>query len=337
MRRLPVYILIDCSESMAGEPMDAVQKGLAVMLGQLRKNPYALETVHLSVITFDAYAKQVVPLTDITQFHAPTFQIKPGTSLGAALKLLAERIRREVQRTTTEQKGDYRPIVFLLTDGQPTDAWEDAAEALKSVHPKLANIYAIGCGSDVDFHVLSEITDCIYHVRDVSGEMIGRFFIWMSASVQSMSQGAETPLTLEKSPFADSGGFDVIDPDNLPLQSDVPLQVFLHCRCTVTRKFYMMRYTYFEQHGIYLAKSVHPLPEDFFSAGSVSPPAISSDLLWGSIPCPLCGNENWGQCSACGQLFCGSDNPPPQIQCPNCEAILQIGDGGTFDVTRSLG
>jgi uncharacterized protein YegL len=229
MRRLPVYILIDCSESMAGEPIEAVQRGLVTMLQQLRRNPHALETVWLSVITFDARAQIAVPLTELSDFTIPTINIKPGTALGSALRLLTERIKRDVQKTTAETKGDYRPIVFLLTDGQPTDTWEDAADMLKLVKPKLANIYAIGCGNDVDFGVLTQITDIAYHIKNVSSEMIAKFFIWMSASVQSMSQGADTPISLEKSPFAESGGFDLIDPDNLPLRSDVPLQFFFFC------------------------------------------------------------------------------------------------------------
>ena len=322
---------------MAGEPMDAVQKGLAAMLAELRKNPYALETVFLSVITFDAYAKQIIPLTELHQFSIPTLTIKPGTSLGAALKLLGERVKREVQRTTAEQKGDYRPIVFLLTDGQPTDEWEAAAATLKTVKPKVANIYAIGCGEDVDFHVLSEITDIAYHMREVSSEMIKKFFIWMSASVQSMSQGAETPISLEKSPFADDGGFDLIDPDNLPIRSDVPLQVFLHSRCVRTRKFYMLRYSYIDEHRVYLARSAHSLPDDFFSSGAGKPPAISSDLLYGSAPCPYCGNEGWGQCGNCGQIFCSPEMSPPQVECPSCQTLLRMTEGGSFSVSRSSG
>ena len=317
--------------------MDGVQKGLESMLRKLKTDPHALETVHLSVITFSARAKQIVPLTEISQFYLPPkLSIKPGTALGAALRLLRERINSEVQRTTTEQKGDYRPIVFLLTDGQPTDAWEDAAATLKSVHPKIANIYAIGCGEDVDFSVLSEITDIAYHMKDVSGDMISKFFIWVSASVQAMSQGADSPLSLEKMPFSEDA-FDVIDPDNLPYRSDVPLQVFLHSRCVSLRKFYLMRYVFLSEHQVYLAKSAHAVPEDFFSEGAASPPSISSDLLFGSVSCPHCGNETWGQCGVCGALFCGPEKSPPEVQCPSCMAVLRMGGAGSFDVTRSSG
>jgi uncharacterized protein YegL len=53
MRRLPVYLLIDTSGSMKGEPIESVKVGIESMLATLRQDPYALETVHISIITFD--------------------------------------------------------------------------------------------------------------------------------------------------------------------------------------------------------------------------------------------------------------------------------------------
>lgn len=49
-RRLLTYICIDTSGSMRGEPIEAVNVGLQVLLS-LRQNPYALESVHLSITT----------------------------------------------------------------------------------------------------------------------------------------------------------------------------------------------------------------------------------------------------------------------------------------------
>ena len=63
MRHLPVYILIDTSSSMKGEPIESVKVGLADMVATLRQDPYALETVCISIITFDREVSQVLPLT----------------------------------------------------------------------------------------------------------------------------------------------------------------------------------------------------------------------------------------------------------------------------------
>ena len=71
MRRLPVYILIDTSGSMKGEPIEAVKVGLADMMATLRQDPYALETVSISIITYDKDVKQILPLTDLADLQLP--------------------------------------------------------------------------------------------------------------------------------------------------------------------------------------------------------------------------------------------------------------------------
>ena len=87
MRRLPVYLLLDTSGSMAGEPIEAVKNGVQVMISSLRNDPQAVETAFLSIITFDSDAKQIVPLTDLASFQMPDIKASGTTSLGEALKV----------------------------------------------------------------------------------------------------------------------------------------------------------------------------------------------------------------------------------------------------------
>ena len=118
MRRLPVYILLDTSGSMRGEPIHSVNVGLQSMLSALRQDPYALETAHLSIISFDTNAKQIVPLTEIAMFNSPQLQATGTTQLGEALALLAEKIEQEVQKTTPElaRQRQKIPEVFFRLD-----------------------------------------------------------------------------------------------------------------------------------------------------------------------------------------------------------------------------
>lgn len=71
-RRLPVYILIDTSGSMKGEPIESVKVGLSDMIATLRQDPYALETVWISIITFDKDVKQLIPLTALEDLQLQT-------------------------------------------------------------------------------------------------------------------------------------------------------------------------------------------------------------------------------------------------------------------------
>ena len=70
-RRLPVYILIDTSGSMKGEPIESVKVGLSDMIASLRLDPYALETACISIITYDKDVKQILPLTELENLQLP--------------------------------------------------------------------------------------------------------------------------------------------------------------------------------------------------------------------------------------------------------------------------
>ena len=96
IRRLPVYLLIDISESMAGPAIEAVQRGVNMLVNELRGNPLALESAYLSIITFAKQARQDVALTELLQVNVPKFSVRTGTSLGAALRLLRKCLAREV-------------------------------------------------------------------------------------------------------------------------------------------------------------------------------------------------------------------------------------------------
>ena len=202
MRRLPVYLLLDTSGSMGGEPIEAVKNGVQILLSNLRQDPYALETAYLSVITFNETAKQVVPLTELPSFQAPVLNASGTTSLGGALSLLASSIEREVAKTTAEEKGDWKPLVFIMTDGEPTDDWTKGLEALKKVRTGVVVACAAGPGADTS--VLKKITEVVVSLDTADDATIKAFFKWVSASVsvgsQKVDQGQKEVIGLSDLP-----------------------------------------------------------------------------------------------------------------------------------------
>src|SRR4051812_23839927 len=83
-RRLPVYLLLDCSGSMSGEPIEAVRQGVRALINALKGYPMALETAYLSVITFGSTAQQICPLPELAAFKEPRLDASGATAMGDA-------------------------------------------------------------------------------------------------------------------------------------------------------------------------------------------------------------------------------------------------------------
>lgn len=185
-RRLPIYLLIDTSGSMLGEPIAAVETGIQTLLSTLRQDPYALETAYLSVIKFDSDAQQLIPLTELSDFQAPSFVASGMTSLGRALSLLAKKIETEVVKTSIDVKGDWKPLIFILTDGVPTDDWERGVNELKK--QKFGMIVGCAAGAGADPAILKQITENVVRLDTLDSAGVKAFFKWVSASISTGSQ-----------------------------------------------------------------------------------------------------------------------------------------------------
>lgn len=201
-RKLPVYLLLDTSGSMSGEPIEAVKNGVQLLVSTLRQDPHALETAYLSIIGFGSSASVLAPLTEVSAFQPPALVASGTTSMGEALRLLATRVDQEVTRTTAETKGDWKPLVFLMTDGSPTDDWQHGLNRLKSV--KTGMVVACAAGHGADTSVLKQITEVVVQLDTADANTIKAFFKWVSASVSTGSQKV------------DQGQKDVVGLSDLP-------------------------------------------------------------------------------------------------------------------------
>lgn len=201
-RKLPVYLLIDTSGSMMGEPIEAVKNGVQLLISTLRQDPHALETAYLSIIGFGSAASVLVPLTELAAFQPPALAASGTTSMGEALKLLATQVDKEVTRTTADTKGDWKPLVFLMTDGNPTDNWKAGLDELRK--RKIGTVVCCAAGSQCDEAVLKQITEIVVRLDTADTSTIAAFFKWVSASISVGSQKV------------DSGGKEVTGLNDLP-------------------------------------------------------------------------------------------------------------------------
>lgn len=144
-RRLPIYFLIDVSRSMGGDKMAAVNEGLQGIINKLRKDPVALETGYVSIITFSTEARQVVPLTSVIDIQLPVIKALGWTNLEAGLSQLLDCMDKEIvpNNIELEQKGDYKPIVVIFSDGgQSRGEWHNIIDRVHARFARCQNVTA---------------------------------------------------------------------------------------------------------------------------------------------------------------------------------------------------
>lgn len=171
---------------MEGPPIQAVNEGLRIFGKIISTNPACLESVYVSVIKFDSSATQLTPLTEAAQFSAPALSAGGGTALSAGFSALREAIQREFRPKSGDQLGDYKPLIFIFTDGQPNpgDKWKNELDLLNEQKGRRpGKIVAIGAGPAVDVNMLREVSpEDTYILADLDGSKITSLFAWIANS-----------------------------------------------------------------------------------------------------------------------------------------------------------
>jgi uncharacterized protein YegL len=328
MRRLPIFFLIDVSESMVGTPIRNVNDGIKAIITNLRSNPMALETAYLSLIVFAGKPKTLVPLTELLTFNTPDFPVGGGTALGAAMNFLMDEILKQVQRTTSEQKGDWKSIIFLLTDGSPTDVLTSAVTRWNTQFKNKANLVAISVGNQVDTRMLKQFTEDVLIFDNTDPRHYLEFFKWISASIETKSMNL---IMHNKDEFGLSNLDEKIlqkgDPETKKSEIHDERFVILLSRCQKTSRPYLSKYKKITSKN-FAYEAAYPITEEYFALSSEGyKPTIDTKYLDQIPKCPMCGNPGIVFCT-CGSLFCLGQSGINR--CPWC------GQAGEITMTESL-
>lgn len=347
MRRLPIYFVIDVSESMVGDPIEQVQKGMRDIVHELRSDPYALETAWVSVIAYAGKAQALTPLAELYKFYPPTIPIGGGTSLGVALDFLMRDIDANVVKTTVEQKGDWKPIIFLFTDGTPTDDPTAAIQRWREKYRSKANLIVISIGDNIDPALFGQLTSNIVRLNGEDEVSYKVFFKWVTASIKATSMSV-TDCSDDEAKLARVDGINLekVDP-NKPRKIDENF-VVLAGKCQSTGRKYLIKYAKRSQafKGLEMFRptdfklvGAYPIDGEEYDKLSDSQGAnrkINSMELVGAPACPCCGNQYGLVTCECGNVFCVGESPV--VTCPWCgmHGVMGTAQGGV-DISRTRG
>lgn len=196
--RCPCVLLLDVSGSMGGQPIAELNAGLATFHDELAADSLAMKRVEVAIVTFGP-TKVEVPFVGASQFYPPTLVAQGDTPMGSAITQALQLVQERKQDYRTNGISYYRPWVFLITDGGPTDAWQSAAAAVKEGETsKQFAFFAIGV-KGANMEVLKQIS--VREPLTLEGLKFRELFSWLSSSLRSVSRstpGTEVALEAPK-------------------------------------------------------------------------------------------------------------------------------------------
>jgi uncharacterized protein YegL len=207
-RPLPVILLLDVSGSMSADgKIDALNESVASMLSTFTAEDATRAAIHVAIITFGKKGARIhQKLEPVTSVHWTPLEASGGTPLGAALDLATQLIEDHAQVPSRA----YRPSLVLVSDGQPTDAWQEPLQTLLAAERAAkAARFAMGIGADADANMLSAFlaNDLNRVFMAHEARQIIKFFRWVTMSVTTRSRSAQ-PDSVVQDEFIDLPDLD---------------------------------------------------------------------------------------------------------------------------------
>ena len=200
-KRLPAILLLDTSYSMDGDPIQALNEGLRVLEEEFDPatgDSLALRSVEFSLITFGSNGVQLVDLmtgqggantndafVEAIDFRAPVLSAGGGTPMGEAMQLALQVL--EERKVYYRQHGIpyFRPWIFLISDGEPTDSYASAVTAARQAQSDGKTIvFSIGV-LDAKMSILQEFSQL--PAIPLDGLKFRELFKFISSSVSQAS------------------------------------------------------------------------------------------------------------------------------------------------------
>lgn len=183
--RCACLLLLDTSGSMAGAPIRELNAGLQALREELSQDSLAMKRVEIAVVTFGP-VKVESEFQTVDVWQPPHLTASGATPMGEAITRGLEMLRLRKDQYRANGIEVFRPWVFLITDGGPTDAWQHTVRLVSDgEQSKGFAFFAIGV-ENADMSVLGQISAARAPVK-LAGLKFKDMFAWLSASLSSVS------------------------------------------------------------------------------------------------------------------------------------------------------
>lgn len=201
----PIYLLIDTSGSMDGQPIGRVQENLELLVDIIKGQPVHKVDTLISIISFDDSAEVKLPMTPIREVIVPELKAGGMTALDQALDLMEERRKTEiVPRGTEGYTRDKKPNVFIMTDGLPNDSkWEQSVQKInREDYGIMIGLCALDENEapesskkiEVIRTVIGEDKEMsrLFYLQDFNEQEMRKFFTWISQIITTGDPSGDT-------------------------------------------------------------------------------------------------------------------------------------------------
>lgn len=201
--RCPVVLLLDTSYSMNGRPIQELNNGLLAFKDELVADTLAAKRVEVATVTFGPIQIQH-DFVGAASYSPPVLTAVGDTPMGAAILQGLDLLRNRKATYRANGIAFYRPWVFLITDGAPTDDVQQAAGAIREGEAgKAFSFFAVGT-PEANMAVLTALSPARSPLT-LQGLRFRELFVWLSNSMRSISRSTpDTEVPLEN-PAAPGG------------------------------------------------------------------------------------------------------------------------------------